>query len=43
MVKDVLDALRKLGPVQVSTMDGKEEHAEFRLPNELAEVPAVTI
>jgi 4-hydroxy-3-methylbut-2-enyl diphosphate reductase len=35
--------LRKLGPVQVSTMDGKEEHAEFRLPNELAEVPAVTI
>jgi 4-hydroxy-3-methylbut-2-enyl diphosphate reductase len=43
MVKDVLDALRKLGPVQVTTMDGKEEHAEFRLPAELAEVQTVPV
>jgi len=37
MVEDVLAALRRLGPVEVSTMEGKEEHAEFRLPAELAD------
>ncbi|MGO4379501.1 4-hydroxy-3-methylbut-2-enyl diphosphate reductase [Pseudoduganella sp. RAF53_2] len=43
MVEDVLNALRKLGPVNVSTMDGKEEHAEFRLPAELADVQPVSV
>jgi len=37
MVEDVLAALRRLGPVEVSTMEGREEHAEFRLPAELAD------
>jgi 4-hydroxy-3-methylbut-2-enyl diphosphate reductase len=36
MVEHVIDALRTLGPVEVSTMDGLEEHVEFRLPPELA-------
>ncbi|NSX02623.1 4-hydroxy-3-methylbut-2-enyl diphosphate reductase [Cupriavidus gilardii] len=38
MVEDVLAALRRLGPVEVSTMSGREEHAQFRLPAELADV-----
>ena len=42
MVEDVLAALRRLGPVDVSTMAGREEHAEFRLPPELADVTANT-
>ncbi|WP_050983239.1 4-hydroxy-3-methylbut-2-enyl diphosphate reductase [Cupriavidus basilensis] len=37
MVKDVIATLRQLGPVDVSVMDGREEHAEFRLPAELAD------
>lgn len=37
MVEEVLAALRRLGPVHVSTMEGKEEYAEFRLPAELAD------
>jgi len=37
MVEDVIAALRRLGPVEVSTMAGREEHAEFRLPAELAD------
>ncbi|WP_342050393.1 MULTISPECIES: 4-hydroxy-3-methylbut-2-enyl diphosphate reductase [unclassified Cupriavidus] len=37
MVEDVIAALRRLGPVEVSTMTGREEHAEFRLPAELAD------
>jgi 4-hydroxy-3-methylbut-2-enyl diphosphate reductase len=36
MVEHVIAALRALGPVEVSTMDGLEEHVEFRLPPELA-------
>jgi len=36
MVEHVIDALRALGPVEVSTMDGLEEHVEFKLPPELA-------
>jgi 4-hydroxy-3-methylbut-2-enyl diphosphate reductase len=39
MVQDVLAALRRLGPVDVSTMDGIEENAVFRLPAELAGPP----
>jgi len=38
MVADVIATLRRLGPVEVSTMAGREEHAEFRLPPELADV-----
>jgi 4-hydroxy-3-methylbut-2-enyl diphosphate reductase len=38
MVEHVIDALRALGPVDVSTMDGIEEHIEFRLPRALADV-----
>ncbi|RZT36443.1 4-hydroxy-3-methylbut-2-enyl diphosphate reductase [Cupriavidus agavae] len=37
MVEDVIAALRRLGPVEISTMEGIEEHAEFRLPAELAD------
>jgi 4-hydroxy-3-methylbut-2-enyl diphosphate reductase len=41
MVEDVINALRRLADVEVSTMDGREEHVEFRLPPELEnDVPA---
>lgn len=36
MVEDVISALRRLGPVGVSVMDGIEENIQFRLPAELA-------
>jgi 4-hydroxy-3-methylbut-2-en-1-yl diphosphate reductase len=36
MVEHVIAALRALAPVDVTTMDGLEEHIEFRLPAELA-------
>jgi 4-hydroxy-3-methylbut-2-enyl diphosphate reductase len=36
LVDDVIDALRRLGPVDVSVMDGRQEKIEFRLPAELA-------
>ena len=36
MVEHVIDALRRLAPVELSTMDGLVEHVEFRLPAELA-------
>jgi 4-hydroxy-3-methylbut-2-en-1-yl diphosphate reductase len=36
LVEDVIDALRRLGPVEVSTMPGREEKIQFRLPAELA-------
>ena len=36
LVDDVIDALRRLGPVEVSVMDGRQERIEFRLPAELA-------
>ncbi|GGC99325.1 4-hydroxy-3-methylbut-2-enyl diphosphate reductase [Undibacterium terreum] len=42
MVEDVLAALRRFGPVDISTMDGEIEHAEFRLPAELAD-PVSTV
>lgn len=35
MVNDVIDALRRLGPVDVLVMDGIEENIQFRLPAEL--------
>ena len=35
LIQDVIAALRRLGPVEVETMDGVEENIEFRLPVEL--------
>ncbi|WP_028218226.1 4-hydroxy-3-methylbut-2-enyl diphosphate reductase [Paraburkholderia oxyphila] len=35
MVENVIDALRALGPVEVSTMAGREEKVEFKLPSKL--------
>jgi 4-hydroxy-3-methylbut-2-enyl diphosphate reductase len=35
LVEHVIGALAKIGPVEVTTMDGKKEHIEFRLPAEL--------
>ena len=35
LVDDVIAALRRIEPVEVSQMDGKKEHIEFRLPAEL--------
>ena len=37
LVEDVIDALRRYGPVEVSTLPGREEHIEFRLPAELTD------
>jgi 4-hydroxy-3-methylbut-2-enyl diphosphate reductase len=37
MVDHVIDALRALGPVEVSTMAGREEKVEFKLPAKLME------
>jgi 4-hydroxy-3-methylbut-2-enyl diphosphate reductase len=38
LVSGVIDALGRLGPVEVSTLAGREETIEFRLPAELAAV-----
>ena len=35
LVEDVIEALGRIAPVSVETMDGKKEHIEFRLPAEL--------
>jgi 4-hydroxy-3-methylbut-2-enyl diphosphate reductase len=40
MVEHVIDALRALGPVEVSTMTGREEKVEFKLPSKLTEPDA---
>ena len=40
MVEHVIDALRALGPVEVSTMAGREEKVEFKLPAKLLEPAA---
>jgi 4-hydroxy-3-methylbut-2-enyl diphosphate reductase len=32
LVDDVIEALRRIGPVQVSVLPGREENIEFRLP-----------
>jgi hypothetical protein len=34
--EDVINTLRTPGPVEVSTLPGREEHIGFRLPRELA-------
>jgi len=36
LVEEVIEALSKLGPVEVSTLPGRQETIEFRLPAELA-------
>ncbi len=35
LVEDVIDALRRIAPVEVTTLDGIEENVRFRLPLEL--------
>jgi 4-hydroxy-3-methylbut-2-enyl diphosphate reductase len=37
LVEDVIDALRRVAPVEVSTLDGIQENVRFRLPIELAD------
>ena len=41
LVDDVIEALRKIGPVSVSLLPGREENIEFRLPVELTRVTPV--
>ena len=38
LVENVIDALAKLGPVDISTMNGRVEDIEFKLPAALADV-----
>jgi 4-hydroxy-3-methylbut-2-enyl diphosphate reductase len=38
LVDDVIDKLRRFGPVDVSVLPGREERIEFRLPADLATV-----
>ena len=38
MVRDVINALRRLTPVEVFTLPGQEEHIEFRVPVDLLDV-----
>ncbi|WP_299803639.1 4-hydroxy-3-methylbut-2-enyl diphosphate reductase [Tardiphaga sp.] len=38
LVDDVIEALRRIGPVAVSVLPGREENIEFRLPSELTAV-----
>lgn len=38
LVEDVIDALRRLRSVDVSTLPGRQENIEFRLPAELATI-----
>jgi 4-hydroxy-3-methylbut-2-enyl diphosphate reductase len=40
LVDDVIVALRRFGPVEVSTLSGKEEKIQFRLPRELVGAPS---
>ena len=35
LVDDVIEALRRIGPVKVWVLPGREENIEFRLPAEL--------
>ena len=37
LVDDVIEALRRIGPVAVSVLPGREENIEFRLPAELTQ------
>jgi 4-hydroxy-3-methylbut-2-en-1-yl diphosphate reductase len=43
LVDDVIGALRRIGPVEVSVLPGIEEKVEFRLPAELMTAKAGTI
>jgi 4-hydroxy-3-methylbut-2-enyl diphosphate reductase len=36
LVEGVVNRLSRLGPVEVSTLEGRDETIEFRLPAELA-------
>ena len=38
LVDDVIDALKRIGPVAVSVLPGREENIEFRLPSELVSI-----
>jgi 4-hydroxy-3-methylbut-2-enyl diphosphate reductase len=38
LVQDVIEALRRVGPVEVSVLSGIEENVTFRLPSELAAI-----
>ena len=38
MVRDVINALQRFGPVEVSTLPGQDEHIEFRVPVDLLDV-----
>jgi 4-hydroxy-3-methylbut-2-enyl diphosphate reductase len=40
LIDQVIDALRRVGPVELSTLPGIEENVSFRLPPELARQPA---
>ena len=40
MVHDVINALRRIEPVEVFTLPGQDEHIEFRVPVELLDVPS---
>ena len=42
MVMDAIDALRRFGPVEVSTLPGEEEQMEFRVPVELLDVTSTS-
>jgi len=42
LVESVIDALRKLGPVEVRQLDGVDESIQFGLPRELRDVPTPT-
>ena len=35
LVNDVIEALKRIGPVAVSVLPGREDNIEFRLPSEL--------
>ena len=37
LVEDVIEALRRLAPVEVSTLPGRQENIQFRLPSELTQ------
>ncbi len=36
-MEDVIAALKRFGPVEVESLDGRTETVEFRLPPELAD------
>ena len=42
LVEDVIDALRRMGPVEVSELTGRQETIEFRLPPELTDGTAAS-